>query len=157
MIKWHDLATRGANIHEAHKAIFDEELEARMIRVNKFFPDPVPVIVIPNPKVYTFGFILYIGPSLQSSFKVNDFVFSVTNLNLLKPTNNNTVLQITLLLEDQGYHDEIYSNIRWYRFENDTIRLSTNTVRTTNEGWGLHVKAHLLLTIFENDVLKIGF
>jgi hypothetical protein len=148
---------QGLNIHDAHKTIFGNELEGHRNRRSMFFPEPIiSPPVIPNPKTTTFGFILNIGTSPESSFKVNDYVFSLTNLNLLKPTNDNTILQITPILETEVYHDQIYSNIRWCRFKNDTIRISTNTIRTTNEGWGLHVKAHLLLTIFENSILKIG-
>ncbi len=155
MIEYGNLINKpyqGLNIHDAHKTIFGNELEGHRNRRSKFFPD---VIIIPpkppNPKVSTFGFKLDIGTSTES-FKVNDYVLSVRNLNLLKPTNNNSILQITAILESEQYHDQIYTTIRWYRFEGDKLRISTNTVRTTNEGWGLHVKAHLLVTIFENNL-----
>jgi hypothetical protein len=145
------------NIHHAHMAIFNETMENKIQRRKKFFPERDPIVQPvkpPNPKITTFAFILQIGPS-TNSFKINDYVFTVTNLNLLKPSQNNTNLQITALLESEQYHDQIYTIIRWYRFENDNIRLSTNTVRTSNEGWGLHVKAHLLLNVFEENVPSI--
>jgi len=145
----------GENVHDAYKFIFDIEIEATINRRNKLFPDPPAVIILPpNPKVITLGFLINIGPS-DNSFKINDIVFSVPNLNLLKPTNKNTTLQITPIIESEVFHDQISINIRHYRFENDNIRLSTNSFRSNNESWGINLKAFLNIFIYDTDILNV--
>jgi hypothetical protein len=137
------------NLHDAHKTLFDEELEARRQRRDKFFPDPVPLP--PNPKSTSFGFLLDIDDS-TSSFKTTDHNITIPNISLLKPTEKNTILQVSTIIGSQNYHDQLTTNIRWFDFQGDTLRISFTTFRANEEGWGLHCKVHLLLIVFEKDL-----
>ena len=142
------------NLHDAHNTIFGETIEARKARRDKFFPDPLPVKpVAPNPLSTTFGFMINIGTSLSDPFKVTDHNITIPNISLLKPTSKNIILQTTTMLDNGSYHDQLTSNIRWYNFEGDILKISFTTFRANNEGWGLHVKVHLLVIIFEKDIL----
>jgi hypothetical protein len=152
-IQVHTIGINTRNMHDAHKKIFAEELEDKVNRRNKFFPEPVPVPVLPpNPKVTTFGFILLIGTSEGPCTKTTEHKITIPNISMLRPTINNTLISITIYIQSQTYHDQIFANIRHYSWNGDELTLGLTSVRSNNEGWWLQAKAHVLLNIFEGNI-----
>jgi hypothetical protein len=106
---------------------------------------------IPIPVVRIFGFQLPVGPC-EKSWRADNFNITIKDLRHLKPTKNNTVVQITPLLETMEYHDGIFCNIRQYKFLDDKFIIDINTCRSDDTHWGLYIKINLTLFVFQNVV-----
>jgi hypothetical protein len=109
------------------------------------------VPIIPIPAVRIFGFQLTVPPS-DKNWRADNFNMTIKDLRNLKPTKNNTIVQITPVLETEFYHDGIFCNIRQYAFLEDKFMIDINTCRSDDSHWGLHLKIHLTLFVFENVV-----
>jgi hypothetical protein len=59
---------------------------------------------------------------------------------------------VTIYIQSQTYHDQIFANIRHYSWNGDELTLGLTSVRSNNEGWWLQAKAHVLLNIFEGNI-----
>jgi hypothetical protein len=90
--------------------------------------------------------VLDIGAS-DTSFKMLHTEFEIPNLNLYARSKDQLIFSITPVLNTTQYHDQIFINIRYYELIDNKIKIGINCVRSTNELWGLHLTAHLLITI----------
>src|SRR5438093_1172179 len=107
--------------------------------------------------VHLYGFILEIGPNLGKIQKTSIHTVQLplnTNISYTKIN-----LQITLLQEARQTNDDLFCSLKSFDVEHiekvgTLIMLIVNTHRTVF-GWGINLKAHLLVTIFETEMLVI--
>jgi hypothetical protein len=104
-----------------------------------------------------YGFMLDIGHSLSGSMKVAAFKIPMSRT-AYGLDRNRVNLQITPILYSDFYTDQIYMNITNFTIDplDDSITVKVLAVRSSNEGWGLHLQAHLLVTIFETAMTLIS-
>lgn len=73
-----------------------------------------------------------------------------------KLTNQMINLQITAVLNTKSYHDEIFMSIQNYDITKDGLDVYVLSHRPNTTGWGLHLHAHLLVTINFDSILTIN-
>ena len=104
-----------------------------------------------------YGFILNIGTS-ESNRKTTTHSIKLPHLNL---TYKKVNLQLTVNRETTLHNEEIFSNIKHFAVENfpPSYSFIMVVVDTTIYGggtkWGLHLKANLLITVFEIEMMEI--
>jgi hypothetical protein len=127
---------------------------------NKYYVDYLESRLRQLMNSKTYGFILQIGSNMHSHFKTTVYDIKIdqnTDLFLdektvarFDPPNFN--LQVTPILDNLEFHDEIACNIQKYDVILGGLRVYILSYRATKEGWGLSIKAHLLVTVFYNDM-----
>ena len=105
-----------------------------------------------------YGFILNIGSS-SASQKTSIFKFKFPSA--LNITYKNLNLQVPLILETVRHNDDIFINIRHYEVidtnTNTIVFVTVNTHRSSKDlHWGLHLKAHLSMTILNTEMMEIN-
>ena len=113
-----------------------------------------------DSKIHTYYFHLDIGESQNSYYKISEYILPISNLkelalklNLPAIKPSQCIFQITPILDNEKYHDQVFMNIRDFHITTESIKISINSVRSTNTGWGLHLMAHLTVTIYEKEIL----
>ena len=105
--------------------------------------------------VHIYGFILHIGSSLSKTQKATTFNVPITpqmNLSYRKIS-----LQLTLIQETYQWNDDLFASIRNYVVVNNSmLKITVDTHRSNSTVWGLHLKAHLLISIYETEMVEIG-
>src|SRR5438093_10757075 len=104
-----------------------------------------------------YGFILEIGTNLGKNQKTS--IHSI-KLPLLKNVSYKKInLQISLLQEARQTHDDLFCSIKSFDFENidkvGTIIMIIVDTHKTFSGWGIHLKAHLLISNYETEMTVI--
>ena len=105
-----------------------------------------------------YSFILHIGSS-SANQKTSIFKFQFPSA--LNITYKNLNLQVSLILETVRHNDDIFINIRHYEVidtnTNTIVFVTVNTHRSSKDlHWGLHLKAHLLMTILNTEMMDIN-
>ena len=105
-----------------------------------------------------YGFILNIGSS-SANQKTSIFKFQFPlELNITYKKLN---LQVSLILETLRHNDDIFINIRHYEVietnKNTIVFVTINTHQSSKDlHWGLHLKAHLSMTILNTEMMEIN-
>jgi hypothetical protein len=134
---------------EGYKFIFNETIADKIKRREKFILQQNKP-TLPHT-VYQFGFILDIGANMGTPFIVKDFTIPIPNISSINQELK-CLLQITAHLNNDNIHDEIFMNIIHFRFEGDLLKISVNTIKSNGTGWGTHLQAHLLVSIFNTNL-----
>lgn len=104
-----------------------------------------------------YGFILGIGSSPSNQKTTQHDIRLPPHKGLSYKKVN---LQITAVQETYFHHDDLFCSIKNYeagdfgQWSSIVIRVDTHSAKGSH--WGLHLKAHLLITVFENDMEEIG-
>jgi hypothetical protein len=100
------------------------------------------------PKVITaYTETFEIGPSIRGSSKTIDV--TATGFKQIIP-NTNMFINVSLVLQTGSeWRDELFVNIRYYKWTGAGLFISTNTVRVNGFGWGLNVIGQLLILFVE--------
>jgi len=151
-----------ANANESHfRGYVDnhkwsgESITSGTININRLPAELTGLRPLPYQQ---YGFILNIGSSSTSQKTTTHSVKLPLHKNLTYKKIN---LQLTLIQETHHHNDELFASIKKYSFENvptlnSFIMIVVDSHRSSKElGWGLHLKAHLLITIFETEMIEI--
>jgi 5,10-methylene-tetrahydrofolate dehydrogenase/methenyl tetrahydrofolate cyclohydrolase len=108
--------------------------------------------------VKQYGVILNIGPSSTNQKTTTHSIKLPLHSSISYKKIN---LQLTLIQETRQFTDDIFSSIKNYDVENipdmnSHIMVVVDTHRSSKEfHWDNHLKAHLLITIFETEMITI--
>lgn len=108
---------------------------------------PIYRFAVETPVIY--GYVLNIGTS-NTQYKISKF--NITNISQSPYLTHKLNFQITPYLDTKEYHDEISMVIRNYEVVAGTVKIEVLTTRNKWDAheWGLHLKAYLLVSVFEN-------
>jgi hypothetical protein len=152
------------------KIYVDNAIREERESINRGFLDNKGLIrsdkLLPVGPVTTFQYFytLNIGES-SASFKLSRFQIPLlfdrtTNLDgtpkYPKLSKQMINLQITTVLDTSTYHDEIFFNIQRYDITYNGLDIYVVSHRPNNPGWGIHLQAHLSLTICFDGILKLN-
>jgi hypothetical protein len=140
----------GDSFEDAHMAIFNESIDDKLKRTDRLFVTKLKYV---NPEIY--NFTVDIG---QSDTSVKESTFIIPFQFKVKYA----TFQLTPILDTAGSHDPLFMNVRNYSITDNMITISIGTFRPAvsgntakeNEikGWGIEVKAHLQVSIFESEI-----
>jgi hypothetical protein len=107
---------------------------------------------------WVYGCILNIGNTTEK-FKVirREIQLPIlkelaTLMNLPSIKKSQCLMQITPILDDDKYHDDLITEIQKYEIGVQSITVYVNTTRPSTTGWGLHLQAHLLIIILKKEM-----
>ena len=107
---------------------------------------------------HQYGFILNIGTSASYRKTTSHSVKLPFYQNISYKKIN---LQLTSIRETRAFDEDIYCNVKMYTFENipnmsTMMMVIVDTHIYNGQNWALNIKAHLLITVFDTEMLEIA-
>jgi hypothetical protein len=143
-------------IKDQHQSFNDQFLDNKgLIRSDKLLP----------VTKFKYEYTLNIGDSTNAPYKISKFQIPLlfdrtTNFNgtpkYPKLTKQMIHFQIIAFLNTATYHDEIFMNIQRYDITYNGLDVYVLSHRPNTTGWGIHLQAHLILTINFDTILLLN-
>jgi hypothetical protein len=149
------------------KSYVDNAIREERESINRGFLDNKGLIredkLLPITK-FQYEYALNIGES-SVSFKLSKFQIPLTfdswknfdgKRKYPQLTQQMINIQITPFLNTTTYHDEIFMSIQRYDITYNGLDVYVLSIRPNSTGWGLHLQAHLTLTINFDGILVLN-